>query len=75
MKEDEKILYAFFEKMQETYNSVYPDENKQKDFGNKISVLLSKLMNHELKRNLQKGLLEFIKCKLNTYILIIMFSI
>lgn len=67
MNEDEKTLYAYFEKIQDTYNSAYPDENKQKDFGNKINVLLSKLMNHELKTNLLKGLLEFIKSKLYYY--------
>ena len=35
MSQEEEIIYAYFEKIVDVYSSVYPDENKQKDFKTK----------------------------------------
>ena len=59
MNQDEQSIHDYFENVVNIYNSVYTDENKQKDFGSKIEVLLKKLENHELKNNVIKLLIEF----------------
>ena len=59
MNQDEQSIHDYFENVVNVYNSVYTDENKQKDFGSKIEVLLRKLENHELKNNVIKLLIEF----------------
>lgn len=59
MSQEEEIIYAYFEKIVDVYSSVYPDENKQKDFKTKINVLLNKLQLHEIKPNLLKLLNDF----------------
>ena len=60
---DEEMVYNYFNNYIETYNSIYKDENKRKDFGNKVNVLLKKLENHEIKNSLIKYLQEFMNLK------------
>lgn len=60
MSQDEESVYSGFERIQEQYNLFAKDENKQKDFSNKLSSLFTKLKSHELKINLLKLLLDFI---------------
>ena len=64
MTMDEEIIHSSFEKFIDLYNAAYPEENKQKDFFNRASSLLTKLKNHEIKINLLKLLLEFINSKI-----------
>lgn len=71
MTQDEELVYNGFEKFQNLYCSAYNDENKQKDFVNKLSPLFSKLKGHELKQNIINNLKEFVICK----IFIINFSV
>jgi hypothetical protein len=63
MTPDEEMLHNYFSNSIETYNSVYKDENKRRDFANKVNVLLKKLENHELKNSLIKYLQDFINLK------------
>ena len=63
LNQDEEIVYNYFNNSIETYNSVYKDENKRKDFGGKINVLLKKLENHEIKNSMVKYLQEFMSLK------------
>jgi protein transport protein SEC31 len=63
MNADEELIYTSFEKFISIYNGIYPDENKQKDFFNRASALLTKLKNHEIKPNLLRLLIDFINCK------------
>ena len=60
---DEEMVYNYFNNYIETYNSVYKDENKRKDFTNKINALLKKLENHEIKNSLIKYLQDFMNLK------------
>lgn len=60
MDADEEFIYSSFERLQNLYNSVFQDDNKQKDMANKILVLHNKLRNHELKINILKLLINFI---------------
>jgi len=62
MNQDEEIVHNSFEKFLTLYNSIYPDENKQKDFYQRVVPLLTKLKNHEIKITLLKLLIEFINC-------------
>ncbi len=59
---DEELVYNSFEKFISLYNGIYPDENKQKDFFNRASALLTKLKNHEIKPNLLRLIIDFINC-------------
>ncbi len=68
MNQDEELVYNSFEKYLGLYNSTYTDENKQKDFNARVTPLLSKLKNHEIKINLLKLLIEFVNCNLFKYI-------
>ena len=63
LNQDEEIVYNYFSNSIETYNGVYNDENKRRDFGGKVNVLLKKLENHEIKMSLLKYLQEFINLK------------
>ena len=63
LNQDEEIVYNYFNNSIETYNSVYKDENKRKDFAGKINVLLKKLENHEIKNSMIKYLQEFMSLK------------
>ena len=63
MTQDEEMLHNYFTNMIETYNSVFRDENKRKDFAGKVNVLLKKLENHEIKNSLIKYLQDFINLK------------
>jgi hypothetical protein len=65
LSQDEEYVYNGFEKIISDYNAVIRDENKQKDFYNKISSLFPKLKNHELKINMIKLLIEFVDGKYN----------
>ena len=60
---DEEMVYNYFNNYIETYNSVYKDENKRKDFTNKVNALLKKLENHEIKNSLIKYLQDFMNLK------------
>ena len=40
MNQDEETAHNSFEKYLTLYNSVYPDENKQKDFNQRVVPLL-----------------------------------
>ena len=60
---DEEMVYNYFNNYIETYNSVYKDENKRKDFSNKVNALLKKLENHEIKNSLIKYLQDFMNLK------------
>jgi hypothetical protein len=62
MSTEEEFVHSAFEKFIDLYDSSYPDDNKQKDFFNRVSPLLTKLKNHEIKTNLLKLLIEFINC-------------
>lgn len=64
LTENEEFVLNSFEKYRELYNSVYQDENKQKDFNNKIDALDKKLKNHEVKQNVLNILIEFINGKI-----------
>jgi protein transport protein SEC31 len=64
MSTEEELVHSSFEKFIDLYNSSYPDDNKQKDFFNRVSPLLTKLKNHEIKINLLKLLVEFINSKI-----------
>ena len=63
MNQDEETVHISFEKYLTIYNSTYTDENKQKDFYQRVVPLLTKLKNHEIKIILLKLLIEFINCK------------
>lgn len=63
MNQEEEIVYNYFSNSVDTYNSVYKDENKRRDYGGKVSVLLKKLENHEIKSSLLKSLHEFMNLK------------
>ena len=65
MSQDEETVHNYFSNYIEIYNSVYKDENKRKDFANKVNVLLKKLENHEIKNSLIKNLMDFMKLKAN----------
>jgi hypothetical protein len=65
MSQDEETAYNYFSDMIETYNSCYKDENKRRDFGGKVNVLLKKLENHEIQNSLIRYLHDFIKLKNN----------
>ena len=63
MSQEEENIYNYFNNSIETFNSVYKDENKRKDFTGKVNVLLKKLENHEIKHSLLKNLQDFINLK------------
>ena len=63
LNQDEETVYNYFSKYIEIYNSIYKDENKRKDFANKVNILLKKLENHEIKNSLIKNLQEFMNLK------------
>ena len=63
LSQDEQIVYNYYNNCIETYNSLYKDENKRKDFAGKINVLLKKIENHEIKKSLIKYLIEFMNLK------------
>lgn len=63
LSQEEEIVYNYFSNSIETYNGVYSDENKRRDFGGKVNVLLKKLQNHEIKMSLLKYLQEFMNLK------------
>ena len=63
LSQDEEMLYNYFNNSIETYNGVYKDENKRKDFAGKVNVLLKKLENHEIKHSLIKYLQDFVNLK------------
>jgi hypothetical protein len=63
MNQEEEMVYNSFEKFLTLYNSAFSDENKQKDFNSRVTPLLTKLKNHEIKITLLKLLIEFINCK------------
>jgi hypothetical protein len=60
LNQDEELVYNSFEKYLTLYNTTYTDENKQKDFNSRVTPLLTKLKNHEVKINLLKLLIEFV---------------
>jgi hypothetical protein len=60
MTESEEFVMNGFERFRELFCSVYPDENKHKDFNTKIQALNNKLKNHDIKQNLLNLLTEFI---------------
>ncbi len=62
MNQDEETVHSSFEKFLTIYNATYTDENKQKDFYQRVVPLLTKLKNHEIKITLLKLLIEFINC-------------
>ena len=59
MSNEEQNIYNYFENIVNVYNNVYPDENKRRDFLNKINALLEKLKKHEINQNLIKLLEEY----------------
>ena len=63
LNQDEEAVYNYFQNSIEIYNSVYKDENKRKDFANKVNALLKKLESHGIKNSLIKNLQEFINLK------------
>ena len=63
MNQDEEMVYNYFNNYIETYNEAYKDENKRKDFANKVNALLKKLENHEIQNSLIKYLQEFMNLK------------
>ena len=63
MTQDEEMVHNYFSNSIETYNATYKDENKRKDFANKVNVLLKKLENHEIKNSLIRYLQDFINLK------------
>lgn len=63
LSQEEEIVYNYFSNSIETYNGVYNDENKRRDFAGKVNVLLKKLQNHEIKMSLLKYLQEFMNLK------------
>lgn len=63
MSQEEEYVFGAFENYISLYNTSITDENKQKDFSNKLSSLFPKLKNHDLKPILIKLLLEFINGK------------
>ena len=65
LTENEENVLNSFERYKELYNNAYRDENKQKDFNNKIVALGNKLKNHEVKPNVLNILNEFIIGKKN----------
>ena len=63
MNQDEEMVYNYFNNYIETYNATYKDENKRRDFSNKVNALLKKLENHEIQNSLIKYLQEFMNLK------------
>ena len=63
MNQDEENVYNYFSNYIEIYNNAYKDENKRKDFSNKVNALLKKLENHEIKNSLIKSLQDFMNLK------------
>ena len=63
MNQDEEMVYNYFSNYIDIYNNAYRDENKRKDFTNKVNALLKKLENHEIKNSLIKSLQDFINLK------------
>ena len=63
MNQDEEMVYNYFSNYIDIYNNAYRDENKRKDFANKVNALLKKLENHEIKNSLIKSLQDFINLK------------
>ena len=63
MSQDEEMVYNYFNNFIEIYNNTYKDENKRKDFANKVNALLKKLENHEIKNSLIKYLQDFMNLK------------
>lgn len=60
LSENEEFILNSFENFRGMYFECYPDENKQKDFNNKIIALSNKLKNHDIKQNVLNLLIDFI---------------
>lgn len=60
LDEDDNTIINAFDRYMTLYNGVYTDSTRQKDFSTKVSSLMSKLKNGELKLNLKKLLVQFI---------------
>jgi hypothetical protein len=71
MTQEEEFIFNSFENYINLYNTSNTDENKQKDFSNKLASLFLKLKSHDLKLILIKLLVEFIN---GNYILILVFD-
>lgn len=65
MSADEETVYNGFEKLVSLYIASGIDENKQKDFNNKINTLFNKLKGKELKQNIIKPLVDYVACKIS----------
>lgn len=60
MNETEELVFNAFEKYKEFYEANFPDENKTKNFNNKLSSLGIKLKNHQINPNLLSILVDYV---------------